>query len=75
MAMNLLESAVYFAIQSHLGEPYDDQTRESMSNMIKTLSPGPYSIDWEWDDAQSIPKMIPIFNDSPECIIWILRHL
>ena len=67
-----IEEATNLAIIKFLGEPWDAKTKAELSETFRQILPGPYEIDWWFDDTMPVLKLT--FPDTPEATEWMLMH-
>lgn len=67
-----IEEATTQAIGQFLGEPWDEKTKQQLSDTFRKILPGPYEIDWIMEDHT--PQLVLTFPESPETTEWMLLH-
>ena len=67
-----VEDATKLAIIRFLGEPWDEKTKAELSEAFRKILPGPYEIDWVFEDHT--PELVLTFQESPETTEWMLLH-
>ena len=67
-----IEEATTQAISQFLGEPWDEKTKQQLSDTFRKILPGPYEIDWVFEDHT--PQLVLTFPESPETTEWMLLH-
>jgi hypothetical protein len=68
-----IEEATTQAIQVFFGDPWCDETKQKLSAVFRQILPGPYEIDWVFEDHT--PQLVLTFKESPETTEWMLIHL
>ena len=67
-----IEEATNLAIIRFLGEPWCEETKQQLSEAFRQILPGPYEIDWVFEDHT--PELKLTFRESPETTEWMLLH-
>ena len=66
-----IEQATGLAIIRFLGEPWCKETKQQLSDTFRQILPGPYEIDWVFEDHT--PELKLTFPDTPEATEWMLK--
>ena len=67
-----VEEATKLAIIRFLGKPWCEETKQQLSETFRQILPGPYEIDWVFEDHT--PEVKLTFKESPEATEWMLLH-
>ena len=67
-----IEEATNLAIIKFLGEPWCEGTKAELSETFRQILPGPYEIDWWFDDTMPVLKLT--YPETPEATERMLMH-
>jgi len=69
-----IEDATNLAIIRFLGEPWCEETKQQLSETFRKILPGPYEIDWIFEESSNTPRLKLTFPELPEATEWMLLH-